>query len=103
LKFSINLIIGLFFFDICSIPALFIGTEKLAPLLYHIAAAFRTTLCRWLLPGHEVAFRIVFAAVITSSLLGLLDDNVFSALRAGHAGLFQIRLGIFAVRKARTG
>ena len=81
LKFSINLIIRLFFFDICCITALFIGTEELAALLYHVAAAFRATLSRWLLPGHEITLRIILTAVITSSLLGLLDNNIFSALR----------------------
>ena len=103
LKFSINLIIQLFFFDICCITALFIGTEELAALLYHVAAAFRATLSRWLLPGHEITLRIILTAVITSSLLGLLDDNIFSALRTCYSDLLQIRLGVLAVREARAG
>ena len=90
LKFSINLIIRLFFFDICCITALFIGTEELAALLYHVAAAFRATLSRWLLPGHEITLRIILTAVITSSLLGLLYDNIFSALRTCYSDLLQI-------------
>ena len=103
MKFSIYLIIGLFFFDILSVTALLIGTEKLAALLYHIAAALRAFLSGRFLPGHEITFRIILTAVITSALFRLFDHNILAALRTGHSGLFQIWLGILAVRESRAG
>ena len=51
------------------IAAFFIDAEKLAALLHHQSAAFWAGFRRRLLPGHEITFRIILAAVIFSSLL----------------------------------
>ena len=80
-----------------------IGADQLVALFYHIAAADRTLLLRGLLPGHEIALRIVLATVVFSSLFGSAQHHILSALGTGYSDFFQIRLGIAAFRKARAG
>ena len=72
-------------------------------LFQHIAAALRAFLGRRFLPGHEIAFRIVFASIIFPSFFRLAQDHFFSALRTRNTDLFQIRLRVLAVRESRAG
>ena len=69
----------------------------------HHAAAFRAEDAGRALPGHEVAVRIVFAAVITASLSGLADHDLSAAFRTFDAGLLKIRLVVLAFRETRAG
>ena len=85
------------------IAAFFIDAEKLAALLHHQSAAFWAGFRRRLLPGHEITFRIILAAVIFSSLLRFPDHQLFSALRTGYADFLQVRLRVSALRKAWAG
>lgn len=57
-------------------------------------------LSRRLLPYHEITFRIIDTAVISSALLGLLHNNIFAALGTCHANLLEIRLGVAALRES---
>ena len=54
------------------------------------------------LPGHEVALRVVLAAVVAAPFLGALQQDLASALRALHADFLQERFCVLAFREARA-
>src|SRR5699024_10683879 len=66
----------------------------------HITAAFRAFLSGRFLPGHELTFWIIFAAVILSSFFCFLQNHFFSAQRTRNSNLLVVWLCISAVRKS---
>ena len=93
----------LFLLHVGLITAGFVGTHQFIALLKHDAAAPGTFLIGGALPDHEVAFRIAEAAVVAAAFGGLLDHDVFPALRAGYADFFKIRPCVAALGEAGAG
>ena len=66
------------------VAATLTGTHQIVPLFYHKASAAGTFFLRWLLPGHEVTFRVILTAVVFPALLGLAQHHLGAALGAGN-------------------
>ena len=100
---ALSFSVFVFLFACFYIAALLVRADQLIAFFQHIAAALRAFLGRRFLPGHEIAFRIVFASIIFPSFFRLAQDHFFSALRTRNTDLFQIRLRVLAVRESRAG
>ena len=94
---------NLFLFWFClHITTLLIHTYQFTALFQHKSAALRTFLCRWLLPGHKIAFWKIHAAKIPPALSAHFHYKIPTAVRTFYADLLKKRLCVAAVRKSRT-
>ena len=89
------------------IAALFIGADDfriLSALFLQKRTAFGAFFARRLIPAHKItAVTVVLAAVINTSLLGLLNQNLAAAFGAVHACFFKIGLRILTFGKTWAG
>ena len=87
-----------------TIAAEYLGRSALIMLDDHDTAAFGAFLIDRLVPDHEIAVRILAAAVKYAAPLGLaLDESPFAALWAGNPQVFDDGLRIAALWKIRAG
>ena len=75
---ALSFSVFVFLFACFYIAALLVRADQLIAFFQHIAAALRAFLGRRFLPGHEIAFRIVFASIIFPSFFRLAQDHFFS-------------------------
>ena len=96
-------ILRLFLRPVFAVTALIVHAYKLVALYEQGLTARGTVLACGSLPYHEIALRIVYAAIVASALTCSLDHHILAALRTLHADLFKIRLGKSALRETGAG